>query len=229
MNIMALTKLLMKHKNTLSKAILSLCVAFSLIFGITVYKQNQKLSEQLKIANNNIEAYQGSLAGSQQANNVLRLDVSNLSQYNDKLVQQIDSVAKVHDIKPKNINTAATQLQFMSVKGSKEVNGDLSNILADTIYITKDSIVYKTYSDSIQYNKYTKAYYTISKDSVNINLDIRNSQYLYTFKSREYKNKKSFLKRLFTLDFKKVDRYKYQIINTNDLIKEDSVKVIERN
>jgi len=55
----------------------------------------------------------------------------------------------VHDIKPKNINTAATQLQFMSVKGSKEVNGDLSNILADTIYITKDSIVYKTYSDSI--------------------------------------------------------------------------------
>ena len=42
-----------------------------------------------------------------------------------------------------------------------------------------------------------------------------------------YKNKKSFLKRLFTLDFKKVTNTKYVIENTNDIIQTDSVRVVE--
>jgi len=51
---------------------------------------------------------------------------------------------------------------------------------------------------------------------------------LYTYKTREYKNKKNFFKRLFTLDFKKVDRYKYKLTNTNDLLKESDVRIIEQ-
>ncbi len=70
-------------------------------------------------------------------------------------------------------------------------------------------------------------YYNIGKDTVDVSLDIHNTQYLYTIKTREYKNKKNFFKRLLTFDFKKVDRYKYKLINTNDLIKTDSVRVIE--
>ena len=40
-------------------------------------------------------------------------------------------------------------------------------------------------------------------------------------------NKKNFIKRLFTLDFKKIDVYKYNIVNTNNLIQTSDVRVIE--
>lgn len=50
---------------------------------------------------------------------------------------------------------------------------------------------------------------------------------MYTYKTKEYKNKKSFIKRLFTLDFKKVTKNHYEIVNTNDLINTSDVRVVE--
>lgn len=217
MNILTILTWLKSHYKIAAKAILSLSAALLLIHGITLYKTNKKLSESLEIAQNNIEAYQGSLNDSQQANNVLKLDMNKLSEQNDKLIQQIDSVRKINKIKSDNLHTAATQTQTIYVNNSKGVRGDIIEILKDTVY-----------TDTLQYNNLTKVYYSIGTDSVNIALDIKNTQYLYIFKTREYKNKKSFFKRLFTLDFKKVDRYKYKIVNTNDLLKEDSVRIIEQ-
>lgn len=168
------------------------------------------------MAQNNIEAYQGSLAGSQQANNVLRLDIETLHQQNDKLLQDLDSVRNKLKIKPKQVNTAATQTQIIYVNEGKGVGGDLTEILKDTVY-----------TDSIQYNDLTKVYYTIGKDTVNVGIKLKNTQYIFLYSSREYKNKKNFLKRLFTLDFKKVTKYEYKIENTNDLLKSEDVRVVE--
>ena len=209
-----------KHNyNIVYKAVLSLLMSGYVLFGVVTCKQNQKLTEELNLANNNIEAYQGSLAGSQQANNVLRLDMKRLAEQNDKLVHNLDSVAKQNNIKTKDISVAATQTQILDVNKSKGVRG--SDIVK---YIQKDT----TYTDSMNYNSLTKVYYSISKDTVNIALKVNNTQYLYVFKKKEYVHKKSFFKRLFTLDFKKTYKYKYQIVNTNDLLKEDSVMVIEQ-
>ena len=168
------------------------------------------------MAQNNIEAYQGSLQGSQQANNVLQLHVDELQQYNDKFVHDLDSVRKELKIKPKYVKTAATQTQSINVIGSKEIEKDIITILKDT-----------TYTDSIKFNDLTTVSYIIGKDTVSIGLDINNTQYLYIYTDKHYKNKKSFIKRLFTLDFKKVKSTKYIIENTNDIIKTDSVRVIE--
>lgn len=168
------------------------------------------------MAQNNIEAYQGSLAGSQQANNVLRFSVDELQYQNDKLLQDIDSVCQELNIKTKELNTAATQKQVLYVNDSKGVRGDLLQILKDT-----------TYSDTLKYNPLTTVAYTIGRDTVNISLDIQNTQYLYIYTTREYKNKKSFFKRLFTFDWKKVNRYKYEIYNTNDLLKSEDVRIVE--
>lgn len=208
---------LKNHRKIAANAILSAAVAFLLFFGINTYQQNKKLSERLELAQNNIEAYQDAINGSQQAFNVLKLDMTKLEEQNDKLIQKIDSVRKENKIKARHLNTAATQTQTLYVNKSKGVRGDIVTILKDT-----------TYTDSLQYNPLTKVYYSISKDSVDILLDVKNTQYLYIYKHREYKNKKKFLKRLLTLDFKKVDRYKYTIVNTNDLLKEDSVRIIEK-
>lgn len=212
----AIVTWLLNHKKIAVDSVLMLCVALSLIFGVITCKQNRKLSEGLEMAQNNIEAYQGVVSASQQANNVLKLDLTELQQYNDVLLHRIDSVMEERDIKKKNVSTAATQTQSVLVNKSKGVRGQV-------IVNNKDSIL----TDSIKYNDLTKVFYTISRDSIDIKLDIRNTQYLYVYKKREYKNKKNFFQRLFTLDWKKVTKYKYEIVNTNDLIKEDSVRVIE--
>lgn len=168
------------------------------------------------MAQNNIEAYQGSLAGSQQANNVLKLTVDELQTQNDNLVRDLDSVMHKLNIKEKQVSVAATQTHVINVNGSKGVQGDIITILKDT-----------TYRDSIKCNDLTTIRYTIGKDTIDIDVDIRNTQYLYLYTNREYKNKKSFIKRLFTFDFKKVNKYKYAIENTNDLLKLQDVRIVE--
>lgn len=212
-------QILNKIKNnykTLLNAICGLLIAFCVVSGIFYHNKANRLSEELKMANNNIEAYQDALSGAQQASGVLRLDIKKLKDYNDKLVQQLDSVRKAEKLKSKEIQVAATQKQIINVNKSKGVGGNIITILKDSIY-----------KDSLQYNNLTKVYYTIGKDSVNIKLNVQNTQYLYVYKHREYKNKKNFFKRLITFDWKKKDVYKYKIRNTNDILKEDSIRIIE--
>lgn len=214
--IITILKYLLKNRKTLFKAISGLCVGLLLCWGITLHNQNKKLSQNLETAQNNIEAYQGLLSDSQQASNVLKLTVEQLQNSKDSVLHKLDSVRKELKIKPKQIHTAATQTQVLNVIGSKGVRGNI---------IVKDSI----YTDSILYNPLTKVKYTIGNDTVNIAIDLRNEQYLYVYTKREYKNKKNFFKRLFTLDFKKVTKYKYNIVNTNDLLKSKDVRIVESN
>ena len=214
--ITTILKYLLKNHKTLFKAISGLCVGLLLCWGITLHNQNKKLSQSLETAQNNIEAYQGLLSDSQQASNVLKLTVEQLQNSKDSILHKLDSVRKELKIKPKQIHTAATQTQVLNVIGSKGGGGNI---------IVKDSI----YTDSILYNPLTKVKYTIGNDTVNIAIDLRNEQYLYVYTKREYKNKKNFFKRLFTLDFKKVTKYKYDIVNTNDLLKSKDVRIVESN
>lgn len=210
---------IIKYKDVIFKAILGLSVAFLISYSIIVHKQNKMLSESLQMANNNIEAYQGIVSDYNQANNTLMLTAEQFAHANDSLLQKMNEIAKQNNIKTTNLNTAATQTQIIDVSGSKGVRGEepLSTVLLE----------YNTYTDSIKYNDLTKIYYTIGEDTVSVRLDIQNTQYLYTYKTREYKNKKNFLKRLLTLDFKKVNKYKYEIINTNDLLNTSDVRVVE--
>lgn len=214
--MIAIMQLIKNNWRMLRNIVLGLLVASSLSFGIFYHNKANKLSEELKIANNNIEAYQDIVNDSQQASGVLKLDMNKLKEYNDKLIQQIDSIRKQNKIKSKELQVAATQKQILDVNKSKGVGGDIITIIKDS-----------TYNDSIQYNNLTKIYYTIGKDSVNVRLKLDNTQYLYIYKHKEYKNKKNFFQRLFTFDWKKKYVYKYKIHNTNDLLKEDSVRVIE--
>lgn len=216
MTIKTILKYLFNNRKTLFKAISGLCVGLLLCWGVILHNQNKKLSQSLETAQNNIEAYQGLLSDSQQASNVLKLTVEQLQNSNDSVLHKLDSVRNELKIKPKQLHTAATQTQVLNVIGSKGAGGNI---------IVKDSI----YTDSILYNPLTKVKYTIGNDTVNIAIDLQNEQYLYVYTKREYKNKKNFFKRLFTLDFKKVTKYKYNIVNTNDLLKSKDVRIVESN
>ena len=214
--IIAILKKLIANRKTLFKAISLLSVGLLLSFSINTYKQNKKLSESLEQSQNNVEAYQELYNDSQQASSVLKLTIDQLQNSKDSVIQKLDSVRKELKLKPKQIKTAATQTQVINVIKSKGVKGDI--LVKDTIY-----------TDSIQYNPLTTVHYTIGKDTVSIGLNVENTQYLYIYTTKEYKNKKNFIKRLFTLDFKKVKKYKYKILNTNDLLKNDDVRIVESN
>ena len=110
---------------------------------------------------------------------------------------------------------AATQTQSINVIESKGVGGDIISI--------KDSIL----KDTINFNDLTTVTYSLTKDTITVGLDVRNEQYLYVFDTKEYKNKKNFLLRLLTFDFKKIHKTEYKIHNTNDLIKVTDVRVVE--
>ena len=214
--IIAILKKLIANRKTLFKAISLLSVGLLLSFSINTYKQNKKLSESLEQSQNNVEAYQELYNDSQQASSVLKLTIDQLQNSKDSVIQKLDSVRKELKLKPKQIKTAATQTQVINVIKSKGVKGDI--LVKDTIY-----------TDSIQYNPLTTVHYTIGKDTVSIGLNVENTQYLYIYTTKEYKNKKNFIKRLFTLDFKKVKKYKYKIVSTNDLLKNDDVRIVESN
>lgn len=214
--IIAILKKLIANRKTLFKVISLLSVGLLLSFSINTYKQNKKLSESLEQSQNNVEAYQELYNDSQQASSVLKLTIDQLQNSKDSVIQKLDSVRKELKLKPKQIKTAATQTQVINVIKSKGVKGDI--LVKDTIY-----------TDSIQYNPLTTVHYTIGKDTVSIGLNVENTQYLYIYTTKEYKNKKNFIKRLFTLDFKKVKKYKYKIVNTNDLLKNDDVRIVESN
>lgn len=204
---------LSSHKKFVVDAILCVLLALSVLYGAIVHNKNKSLSESLEIAQSNIEAYQGLQGNSQQANNVLYLTQDQFENSIDPILKDIQNKIDELDIKTKNVQSVATQTQIIDVTSKEPTK----------IEIVKDT----TYNDSIIYNKYTKLYYTINKDTTSTRLDIKNKQDLIIHVQRVYKNKKNFFKRLFTLDFKKVNKYKYQIVNENDLIKTDSVRVIE--
>lgn len=209
--------LISKHKRLAAELVLGLLLALSVGCGITLHNNNKRLSERLETAQNNIEAYQELVSNSQQAFTVLQMDMDKLKYSKDSVLLKLDEVRKQNDVKSSSVKTAATQTQTLLVNSSKGVRGDLVEILKDTIY-----------TDSIKYNDLTGVKYTIGRDTVNIQIDLLNEQYLFTYKTREYKNKKSFFKRLFTLDFKKVDKYKYKIVNSNDLLKGSNIRIIEQ-
>lgn len=209
--------LISKHKRLAAELVLGLLLALSVGCGITLHNSNKRLSEGLETAQNNIEAYQELVSNSQQAFTVLQMDMDKLKYSKDSVLLKLDEVRKQNDVKSSSVKTAATQTQTLLVNSSKGVRGDLVEILKDTIY-----------TDSIKYNDLTGVKYTIGRDTVNIQIDLLNEQYLFTYKTREYKNKKSFFKRLFTLDFKKVDKYKYKIVNSNDLLKGSNIRIIEQ-
>lgn len=202
------------HRKSLIKAIFAASVGFLLLFSGILYKQNQKLSQSLEIAETNVLAYQGLLNDSQQANVVLRLDADELKDNNDSLLAELDKVRKELDISKKALKFAATGTQSITVSEGKKTDNKI--VVLDSIY-----------NDSIQYNDLTKVYYTIGTDTVNIALDIKNTAYFYVYNFKRYKNQKRFFKRLFTWDWKKVKGTKYELVNTNELFDTQDVRVVE--
>ena len=184
-----------------------------LVSSFALFKSNKTLKSELATEKNNIESYQGILAKSDSSNKVLQLDITNIKQQNDNVLQKVDSVMKSNKIKAKDVKTITHVTQTVKV-------------IKDTTVVLKDS----SFITTLQPNDLTKITVSLEKDSLGVSLDIKNDQYLYIYTKKEYKNKnKNFLQRLFTLDFKKVKSVQYELRNTNNIIKNSDVRIVEAN
>ena len=76
------------------KAICWLSVGLSLFVSTFLWKKNNKLSESLEMAQNNIEAYQNMMNNLTTENNALKLTAEQFQNCNDSLIQKLNEVAK---------------------------------------------------------------------------------------------------------------------------------------
>lgn len=173
---------------------------------------NIKLEGEIETQVNNIESYRGMVSGVANTNNTLKLEIQDLHNSHDLVIQRLDSVMKASKIPTKQLKTAVSTKQ------------EINFTVKDTIEI-KDSC---EFTKELKPNELTTINVSVKADSIGLTFKISNEQWLYIYNKRRYKNEnKKFFKRLFTLDFKKVNVTKYEIINSNKLITVGETRVIE--
>jgi len=159
----------------------------------------------------NQRAYEDLISGKTSENRALRLSNADLRNSNDKFIQSIDSVRK-------------------SFKGAKNKPGDVATGIGSSIH-TSTSVLLQNNGgcvvDTVLYfNKYTKSHITLKNNLLKDSLDVNNVQSLYVYTTSEYVNTyKSGWIRFWHFDWHKEDVDRYDIDNTNKLIKVDSVRV----
>lgn len=192
-------------------------IAVSFIIGFTAifFIQNnkiKKLDKELAAVTNNYQYYE-SLAGSKdKQNRVLQLTVDQLNTSKDSLIQAVNEAKKKLKIKDKDLSSAHV------------INTETKD--TTTVTITKEV----DFTKELKLNSLTTI--TVSrKDSVLTTiLDLKNQQILFIEEKKEYRNQyKNGWKRFWHFDFKKDRIKRYQITNSNDLIKVTDTRVVELN
>lgn len=192
-------------------------IAVSFIIGFTAifFIQNnkiKKLDKELAAVTNNYQYYE-SLAGSKdKQNRVLQLTVDQLNTSKDSLIQAVNEAKKKLKIKDKDLSSAHV------------INTETKD--TTTVTITKEV----DFTKELKLNSLTTI--TVSrKDSILTTvLDLRNQQILFIEEKKEYRNQyKNGWSRFWHFDFKKDRIKRYQITNSNDLIKVTDTRVVELN
>ena len=190
-------------------------LAVTFIIGLAAFcfyqsKKIQVLDERLGQVTNNYEYYQSLTSRLRDDNRTLQLKVVDLNNSNDSLLQTAKEVQKELKIKDKNLQ----QVQVINTE------------MKDTItkIITKEV----DFKEDLKLNPLTTI--TVErKDSIlTAILDLRNSQVLFVEEKKEYRNKyKNGFQRFLHFDWKKDRIRKYQIYNSNDLIKVTDTRIVE--
>ena len=173
------------------------------------YKQIKKQTQQIDRYSNNIEYYQQQLSDKFSENRTLQFTIDEYKTSVDSLIDNIKQTQKQLNIKDKQLRQAQLQHQAINI---------------DTTVIVKDCDFIK----EIKPNSLTSLI-IIKKDSLlTAKIDIRNEQTLFLMSKREYRNQyKNWFRRLIHFDFKKKNVYKYQIHNSNPIIKIESSRIVE--
>ena len=185
------------------------------LLTVAIFILNHQLNKKDKELNrlyNNIAAYEQIASRTEKQNRVLQLTINELQNSKDSLIEQANRVQKRLKIKNKNLE----QVQV------------INTVIKDTI--TKVITVDKNFSEELKINPLTTIKVTRIDSILTAKLDITNQQILFVEEKKEYKNKyKNGWIRFWHFDWKKIRTRKYQIINSNPIIKITDTRIIEIN
>lgn len=196
----------------MSKIKVLIIIAFSLLFINNIRLQNKvnSLDKELANALNNAKAWENIANSNNENNNTLKLTIQEYKNSNDSLIKVINDQQEKLNIKDNQL------YQITSTE----------TIIRDTI-VEKIPINDTDFTIELKPNQLTTI--TVSrKDSILTHtMEILNRQDLFIYTKKVYRNQyKNFFQRLIHFDFKKDKINKYQIVNSNDLIKVIDTRVI---
>lgn len=186
-------------------------IVISILTAISFYQHDQLQKKNLEIdrVTNNYEFYMKQTAESIQQNQVLQLTLNEYKETKDSLIQKIKATQKKLKIKEKELSQVQIQEQ---------------EIVHDTTVVVKSN----DFEVEIKPNSLTSIIISRKDTLLKHRLDIRNSQTVFVGQKKIYKRQyKNWFQRLLHFDFKKKTIYKYQIDNSNKLIKIENTRIVE--
>ena len=196
----------------MSKIKVLIIIAFSLLFINNIRLQNKvnSLDKELARSINNASTWENIANSNIDNNNALELTIQEYKNSNDSLIKVINDQQEKLKIKDNQL------YQITSTE----------TVIRDTI-VEKIPINDTDFTIELKPNQLTTI--TVSrKDSIFTHtMEILNRQDLFIYTKKVYRNQyKNFFQRLIHFDFKKDKINKYQIVNSNDLIKVIDTRVI---
>lgn len=188
--------------------IISLLTVTIFVLGGQLNKKNEEINR----LSNNIQAYEQLVTDKEEINTTLRLTVKELTNSQDSLLQQLNTVRQELKIKNKNLKQAQV----------------INTVIKDTV--TKVITVDKNFNETLKINPLTTIKVSRTDSILTAKIDIQNQQILFIEEKKVYKNKyKNGWIRFWHFDWKKIRVRKYQIQNSNPLIRVLDTRIVEIN
>lgn len=196
----------------MSKIKVLIIIVFGLLFinNIRLHNKVNSLDNELANALSNSKAWENIANSNIDNNNTLELTIQEYKNSNDSLIKVINDQQEKLKIKDNQLRQVTST----------------ETIIRDTI-VEKIPINDTDFTIELKPNQLTTI--TVSrKDSIFTHtMEILNRQDLFIYTKKVYRNQyKNFFQRLIHFDFKKDKINKYQIVNSNDLIKVIDTRVI---
>lgn len=184
-----------------------------LLTAISFYMHNQikQKDKEIDRLTTNMEYYQNNYNQSKLDNTVLQLTIDDLTNSKDSLIQQLDSIKKEIKIKDKNLISSAV------------INTEIKDSVRTVI-----KSIEKDFAEELKLNKLTTIMVSRKDSILDVKLSLFNQQILFIEDTKVYKKKyKNGFIRFLHFDWRKKHVRKYNIHNTNDLIKVTDSRIVE--
>ena len=192
---------------SLDKELVSLLIA-------TVFVQNhqlQKKNKEIDRITNNVRAYEQLASQKEQLNRVLQLTIEELNTSNDSLLKETKDAQKKLKIKDKNL----TNINVINTEIKDSVRTIIKHKLID-------------FDEELKINPLTTIIVSRKDSILKATLDIKNQQILFVEEKKEYKNKyRNAFVRFFHFDWRRVRTKRYQIMNSNPIIKVTNTRIVQ--
>ena len=201
--------------NWLTNNIRLVTIGIISLLTVTIFVLGGQLKDkqnEIDRLSNNIQAYEELVTNKEQTNTVLQLTINELNNSKDSLIQEIQQTKKKLNVKNKNLVQAQV----------------INTVIKDTV--TKVITVDRNFNETLKINPLTTIKVSRTDSILTAKIDIQNQQILFIEEKKVYKNTyKNGWIRFWHFDWKKIRVRKYQIQNSNPLIRVTNTRIVEIN